>query len=1026
MKEFPPFRLDFVNQCLWRRGDGAGEQRIALTPKAFAMLRYLVEHAGRLVTQDELLEALWPDAFVQPEVLKSHISEIRGALGDDPKNARFIETLPRRGYQFVAPVQEDAAGAPLHLKPPAEQMVGRESALTRLEACLQNALNGQRQIVFIAGEPGIGKTRVVEEFLHRNKELRHLRVAWGQCVEGFGSKEPYYPILEALAQVCGSSAGHSFVQALATYAPTWLVQFPALVTRRQQETLHQEIMGATRERMLREISEVLEAITAKAPLLLVLEDLHWADAATVDFISALARRRLPSKFMLIGTYRPVDLAVLENPLRTVAPDLRVHQLCQEILLEPLQESDVAEYLKLQSGGVAAPEDLTGWIYTHTEGNPLFMVTALDHMRERGLITSDNGAWQIKVPLMEIGLDAPESLRRMIELQIERLAPEELEILEVASVLRKFSLAVAMGALVADREPDRVEELLEGMTRRHQIVRRAGLREYRNGPSACYEFVHVLYRQVVYSRIGRARRKRLHLLMAENGEALRLLRGVAMDTELAYQFEEGGDWSRAVKYLLSAADMAGRRFEPQQAADILEHALELVTRIPESERAQGEIEVLQKLCTVYSASFDPRALQTYEALVSRAAHYGLAEVEVHALLEMAFPLAFVHCDTYMAALNQALEAQSRAEAMDPLKQAAIRALYLCRRMGAGKWEPGDAQECRNVIARLRKEDDHRYLGELQLGFAFSLFNCSEYRQARQNAEEGFALFLQSYDKNPYLSWHFQLREHLLCSSLLFLGEWGVALRQVDQWSELAEKNSDLHSLAVARLERIKLQIQAMDFAGARQILESSLPTVESMPHIRRHWLLWAGSVEHGLGNLDRASEHLHMCEDDMQRYPVASDWYFRVPLHMANTEVWLSRGDVEKARVEAEQLLKVCLATEERTFRALALEANARVAMAEGELQKAQDCINQAVQAMEGYEVPLAHWRVHATACELYQRKKQRDAAKKHREFSRATIMKLANSLPVEGPLRQILLSSPAVSRILTDSTDDPRSRVKEA
>src|SRR5271166_3870499 len=108
MKEFPPFRLDLVNQCLWHRSEEADDQRILLTPKAFAMLRFLVEHAGRLVTQDEMLEALWPDTFVQPEVLKSHIKDIRSALGDDPKNPRFIETLPRRGYRFIAPVADDS------------------------------------------------------------------------------------------------------------------------------------------------------------------------------------------------------------------------------------------------------------------------------------------------------------------------------------------------------------------------------------------------------------------------------------------------------------------------------------------------------------------------------------------------------------------------------------------------------------------------------------------------------------------------------------------------------------------------------------------------------------------------------------------------------------------------------------------------------------------------------------------------------------------------------------------------------
>src|SRR5271167_3431544 len=111
MKEFPPFRLDAVNQCLWRRVNGTEEQCILPTPKAFSVLRYLLEHAGRLVTQDELLEALWPDTFVQPEVLRSHIRDIRVVLGDDAHNPRFIETLPRRGYQFVAPVSDASAAA---------------------------------------------------------------------------------------------------------------------------------------------------------------------------------------------------------------------------------------------------------------------------------------------------------------------------------------------------------------------------------------------------------------------------------------------------------------------------------------------------------------------------------------------------------------------------------------------------------------------------------------------------------------------------------------------------------------------------------------------------------------------------------------------------------------------------------------------------------------------------------------------------------------------------------------------------
>src|SRR6202140_5983195 len=167
MKEFDPFRLDTVNQCLWRHVETGDDERIRLTPKAFAVLHYLGEHAGRLVTQDELLNALWPDTFVQPEVLKSHILDVRGALGDSAKNPRFIETLPKRGYQFIAPVREASTPTELAVKLPSRKLVGRNAQLGELRDCLRATLASQHQVVFITGEPGIGKTSLGDEFLQR-------------------------------------------------------------------------------------------------------------------------------------------------------------------------------------------------------------------------------------------------------------------------------------------------------------------------------------------------------------------------------------------------------------------------------------------------------------------------------------------------------------------------------------------------------------------------------------------------------------------------------------------------------------------------------------------------------------------------------------------------------------------------------------------------------------------------------------------------------------------------------------------
>jgi len=169
------------------------------------------------VTQDEILSALWPESYVNPEVLKHHVLEVRKALGDDPRNPRFIETMPRRGYRFIAPV---SASAETHrtaeAKPAHGRLVGRDAVFADLRDGLGKALRGQRQIVFVTGEPGIGKTALVDEFQRTaSAEVTDLGFARGQCVEGFGGQEAYYPMLEALGQneqACSaSSAGRSTV-----------------------------------------------------------------------------------------------------------------------------------------------------------------------------------------------------------------------------------------------------------------------------------------------------------------------------------------------------------------------------------------------------------------------------------------------------------------------------------------------------------------------------------------------------------------------------------------------------------------------------------------------------------------------------------------------------------------------------------------------------------------------------------------------------------------------------------------------
>jgi ATP/maltotriose-dependent transcriptional regulator MalT len=207
---------------------------------------------------------------------------------------------------------------------------------------------------------------------------------------------------------------------------------------------------------------------------------------------------------------------------------------------------------------------------------------------------------------------------------------------------------------------------------------------------------------------------------------------------------------------------------------------------------------------------------------------------------------------------------------------------------------------------------------------------------------------------------------------------------------------------------------MDYAGALGICESATRSLGDSvsPPDQRFYLAMAGTAEVGLGNHERGLEHLSLAIQEMERQMVMNDWHCRLVVESALTELRLAKGDIVHARAQAERFLQAALATAERTYQAFAWEVNARVAMAESDLARAQDCIAKALLTMEGFEVPLAAWRVHATATELYTLVGNKKSAEHQRELSHATILKLANSLPAEHSLRKTFLSAPSVSKIL--------------
>jgi DNA-binding winged helix-turn-helix (wHTH) protein len=223
MKKFECFRLDQKNQRLWLDGT-----QIAIPPKPFAVLTYLVENAGRLVSHDELMENLWPETYVQPQVLRTYVLDLRKILKDEAARPRFIQTLPKRGYCFVAAVSDCAETASARPMPAEAEVssatspVGREAELAKLITQAELVLTGQRRVVFITGEAGIGKTALLDEFCHAMESKDSSMLGRGQCVPGTGGTEDYYPVMEALGHLCASRHGEAACRVLSKIAPMWM------------------------------------------------------------------------------------------------------------------------------------------------------------------------------------------------------------------------------------------------------------------------------------------------------------------------------------------------------------------------------------------------------------------------------------------------------------------------------------------------------------------------------------------------------------------------------------------------------------------------------------------------------------------------------------------------------------------------------------------------------------------------------------------------------------------------------------
>ena len=481
-KHFSAFRFDVEDGTLWR-----GAEQVPLTGKAASLLRCLLGHAGTWVSKSAIMSAVWPDTHVQPDNIKVLVREIRQALGDDPRLSTFIRSAAGRGYSFVADLSEVREVSALE---PSNEVrapifVNRGPELAGLADALDAVRASARRFVLISGEHGAGKSALCDAFVRTAHAGGPVRVCYGQSFDRELPHEPYYVFLDALIALDRRHPGY-VPRVLTANAPSWLAQFP------QWNGAGTPAVHAVR--MFDELGAALAALSFDLPLILILEDLQWADADSVNALARLAESQIPSKLLIVGTCCDGEWTAGERAHERLLAVANASPRSVMLPLGSLTLEHVARYVDARFGPECLSE-LAPAVHQATSGNPFMMVNAIDSLVARRLVVLEGGQWRREASLDAIASALPETLAEVIARHVDHLDPSEREALEAAAAVGLEFTASAVAAAI-QQKVEYVRRVLGPMARRGHLLVAVGAVGRRRGRGR---------------RVGRTRARRTHHL-----------------------------------------------------------------------------------------------------------------------------------------------------------------------------------------------------------------------------------------------------------------------------------------------------------------------------------------------------------------------------------------------------------------------------------------------------------------------------------------------------------------------------------
>jgi hypothetical protein len=977
MTAFGPFRFDIANLRLYRES-----AEIRLTPKAAAILEVLTTRPNALVTHDELLDSVWPGVHVQPEVLKVYIAQLRRALRDSANKPRYIETVHRRGYKFLqAPLESRVMPTGSVI----DRLVCRRREISSLYAFLHRASEGDRQLVFIGGPVGIGKTALLNKFLRRAERRQGVCVSLGQVVTAQGATEPFSPVLDALAKLFSGDHGQELIAVFRRSAPGWLLQFPSILDTEECLRLRKELASATSQRMIREFTEAVEFFGRDNLVILGIDDIDRADRSTLDLLEYFFSRSGPAKVLAIAT---CDSDAAPNHVRSLITRLHARQLCGEINLEALTIDCVERFLNWRYPGSNVGAALAGQLHGLTGGLPLFLRSAVHHMEAQGRLLKTENGWIACTESIRLEELVPPTLKELVELQIQRLPLEDQSILEAASIAGWDFPATSVA--YALRKPiERIINVCNRFVRQGDWLRSTGFaRESDDRIVPRFRFAHELHREVLYGRQSPSERVQRHRCIALALEEAAGERAQISTPELVQHFVASQCCSKSIKYLRTAARNASRRYAGTEAAALLEQALKFAGRLPSNVRTETELETLNQLGAAYFSSGDfASAGLAWHRVLLKAVRHGRTDVAVSALAQLAFPVGWDNPSRLGLVSAALLKQIDKIE--DPLTRAEITLRALALSDIAGTSTPNHSMAT-EALSKIERSEDPVRIASARISNAALRLQHSEYEGVISDLCQSLPVAM---DQNSidviraewWLSW-----------ALLHAGQLGRGQSILTAALEHASQNGNrkIEALFTTQIAWLHVESgaydQARSFCARRHELSSGSDggvgttmclVVEAMAAIGRKD---SGAALELVERAFRADA------------PAAQFW--RPIAETIVLQAHMMKGNIADVQQSACRLLKYLPNMTEKTWKAVALSTCAEAAMMTDQYTLAKQYLEAAMKLTSHSDLPLAQWRVEAAAAGILGVESIEDAMK-FRTQSTTSRSRLFESLGTNDPLR---------------------------